>query len=218
MITENCTIDPLKEIGKDFLCIEKPGRYIGGEYGVYNHDHKLVKMAIAFPDLYEIGMSNQAVKILYNNLNQLEDVSCDRVFAPAPDFEKLLQEKKLPLYTLDVYRPLYQLDIIGVSLGYELGVTGMLSILQSGWIPIKKQDRTEQHPIIIIGGPAASNPIPYQEFIDAVWIGEAEDAFFKLIENVRDAKRAGCNRTGILEMIKADEAIWVPGKRAKRAY
>ncbi|AEJ19530.1 TIGR03936 family radical SAM-associated protein [Gracilinema caldarium] len=216
MITENCTIDPLKEIGKDFLCIEKPGRYIGGEYGVYNHDHKLVKMAIAFPDLYEIGMSNQAVKILYNNLNQLEDVSCDRVFAPAPDFEKLLQEKKLPLYTLDVYRPLYQLDIIGVSLGYELGVTGMLSILQSGWIPIKKQDRTEQHPIIIIGGPAASNPIPYQEFIDAVWIGEAEDAFFKLIENVRDAKRAGCNRTGILEMIKADEAIWVPGKRAKR--
>jgi radical SAM superfamily enzyme YgiQ (UPF0313 family) len=216
LIQEKYTIDPLKEFGKDLLYIEKPGRYVGGEYGLYNHNNKLLKMAIAFPDLYEIGMSNQAIKILYNNLNQLEDVSCDRVFAPAPDFEKLLQEKKIPLYTLDVYRPLYQLDILGISLGYELCITGMLSLLQSGWIPLKNKDRTEQHPIIIIGGPAASNPIPFQQFVDAVWIGEAEDAFFKLIEKLRDAKREGIGRTGILEIINAEEAVWVPGKKSKR--
>lgn len=211
------TINPIKDIGKDLLFIEKPGRYVGGEYGLYNHDNKILKMAIAFPDLYEIGMSNQAVKILYNNLNRLDGVSCDRVFAPAPDFEQLLQDKNIPLYTLDAYKPLYELDIIGVSLGYELGITGMLSILQSGWIPIKKQDRTEKHPIVIIGGPAASNPIPFQNFVDAVWVGEAENAFFTLIEKIRDAKKAGLDRAGLLQIILADDAVWVPGKTAKRS-
>jgi len=210
------TIDPVKDIGKALLSIEKPGRYVGGEYGLFNHKNKILKMAIAFPDLYEIGMSNQAVKILYNNLNTLDNVSCDRVFAPAPDFEQLLKEKNIPLYTLDTGRPLFQLDIIGVSLGYELGITGMLAMLQSGWIPIHKQNRTAQHPIVIIGGPAASNPIPFQNFVDAVWIGEAENAFFKLIERVRDAKKAGLDRKSLLEIIIADEAVWVPGKKAKR--
>uniref|UniRef100_A0A7C3EE73 DUF2344 domain-containing protein n=1 Tax=Gracilinema caldarium TaxID=215591 RepID=A0A7C3EE73_9SPIR len=217
MTHNNKTIDPIIDIGKELLSIEKPGRYVGGEYGLYNHDNKILKMAIAFPDLYEIGMSNQAIKILYNNLNRLDGVSCDRVFAPAPDFEQLLQNKNIPLYTLDAYKPLYELDIIGVSLGYELGITGMLSILQSGWIPIKKQDRTEKHPIVIIGGPAASNPIPFQNFVDAVWVGEAENAFFTLIEKIRDAKKAGLDRAGLLQIIVADDAVWVPGKTAKRS-
>lgn len=216
MITAKTYIDPIKDIGKDLLNVEKPGRYVGGEYGIYSHENKLLKMAIAFPDLYEIGMSNQAIKILYNNLNQIEDVSCDRVFAPAPDFEKLLIEKNLPLYTLDAGKPLYQLDILGVSLGYELGITGMLSILKSGWIPIKNTERTKDHPIIIIGGPAASNPLPFQNFADAVWVGEAEDAFFELIKKVRDAKRSGTNRDDLLRLITAEDAIWVPGKKAKR--
>ena len=216
MRTDNMTINPIIDIGKDLLTIEKPGRYVGGEYGLFSHNDKILKMAIAFPDLYEIGMSNQAIKILYNNLNRIDNVSCDRVFAPAPDFEQLLKQKSIPLYTLDIGRPLYQLDILGISLGYELGITGMLSILESGWIPIKNQDRTEEHPIILLGGPVASNPIPFQNFVDAVWVGEAEDAFFKLIEKVKDAKKAGVNRTGLLELIVAHESIWVPGKNAKR--
>ncbi|WP_304222705.1 TIGR03936 family radical SAM-associated protein [Gracilinema caldarium] len=216
MIDNNSFIDPISVFGKDLLTIEKPGRYVGGEYGIYEHHNKVLHMAIAFPDLYEIGMSNQAIKILYNNLNNIKDVSCDRVFAPAPDFEKLLTDKNIPLYTLDVGRPLFQLDILGVSLGYELGITGMLSILKSGWIPIEKKDRIEKHPIIIMGGPAASNPLPYQRFVDAFWIGEAENDFFKLIETVKDAKQAGAKRSELLDLIVAHQSVWVPGKTTKR--
>ena len=216
MIKNSQKIDPIKDLGKDLLSIEKPGRYVGGEYGILNHDTKFLHMAIAFPDLYEIGMSNQAIKVLYNNLNKIDDVSCDRVFAPAPDFENLLDKKDIPLYTLDSGLPLYLLDIIGISMGYELGINGMLSILKSGRIPIKKQDRNENHPIVILGGPAASNPAPFANFIDAVWIGEAEDAFFNLIEKVRDAKRSGGNRTDLLAIIIQEDAVWVPGKKATR--
>ena len=148
--------------------------------------------------------------------NKIDGVSCDRVFAPAPDFENLLDKKDIPLYTLDSGLPLYLLDIIGISMGYELGINGMLSILKSGRIPIKKQDRNENHPIVILGGPAASNPAPFANFIDAVWIGEAEDAFFNLIEKVRDAKRSGGNRTDLLAIIIQEDAVWVPGKKATR--
>ncbi|MCX7655456.1 MAG: TIGR03936 family radical SAM-associated protein [Treponemataceae bacterium] len=210
-------INPLSDLGSDLLNIEKPGRYVGGEFGVYRKPSADFTMALAFPDLYEIGMSNQAIRILYNYLNHIEGVSCDRVFCPAPDFEELLKKRGIPLYTLDLGIPLYELDMIGFSLGYELGITGVLSILQSGKIPVLKEERSEKDPIIIMGGPAVSNPLPYETFIDAFWIGEAEDSFFQLVELLRDHKKKGASKKDLLTILWDCKHVWMPGKRAVRA-
>lgn len=190
---------------------------MGGEFGIRSRKNADLYMAVAFPDLYEIGMSNQAIRILYNRLNDLDGISCDRVFAPAMDFENLLQEKQVPLYTLDNGFPLSDLDIIGFSLGYELGITGLLTILASGGIPIRREDRGKQDPLVFLGGPAASNPIPFGRFVDAVWIGEAEDSFFDLMVRLKEAKKTGADRTDLYTIIKAENAVWVPGKKARRA-
>ncbi|GAB1482798.1 hypothetical protein MASR2M78_16140 [Treponema sp.] len=168
------------------LGVEKPARYVGGEYGSIRKESSDFKMAIAFPDLYEIGMSNQALRIIYNSVNKAEGVSCERVFAPAPDFEKALAEAKIPLFTLESRIPLYTLDLIGFTFGYELGISSLLSILQSGQIPLRAKERNNKYPIIIMGGPAASNPMPFSPFIDAVWVGEAEQDFPPLLANLRN--------------------------------
>lgn len=212
-------IQPSRDLGDILLSVEKPSRYVGGEYGILSRKDSVdLQLAISFPDLYEIGMSNQAIRILYNGLNELDAVSCDRVFAPAPDFEKVLEENNIPLYTLDNGIPLNELDILGFSMGYELGINGVLSILKTGHIPIKKAQRGNSDPIIILGGPAASNPLPYSYFADAVYIGEAEDHFYSLIEKVRDLKKQGAGRAEILSyMINESPHIWIPGKKAKRA-
>jgi len=190
---------------------------VGGEYGILSRKKADLYMAVAFPDLYEIGMSNQAIRILYNRLNELDGISCDRVFAPAVDFENLLQEKNVPLYTLDNGFALSEIDILGFSLGYELGITGVLSILSAGRVPIRAKDRGEAHPLVFLGGPAASNPIPFGRFVDAVWIGEAEDSFFDLMVRLRDAKKTGATRGELLSIITTEDAVWVPGKKARRA-
>jgi len=210
-------IDPLADLGSLLLGVEKPARYVGGEYGRLSTLEADLHLAIAFPDLYEIGMSNQALRILYKNLNALDGVSCDRVFAPAPDFEALLSRQLLSLYTLDHGLPLKSLDMLGFSLGYELGITGVLSILQSAFIPLRSQDRTEADPLVIMGGPAASNPLPFGKFMDAVWLGEAEPAFFELIGSLASAKRQGATRADLLALLVQDVAVWIPGKKARRA-
>ncbi|GHV93461.1 hypothetical protein AGMMS50268_39640 [Spirochaetia bacterium] len=216
-----------KDLGGALLGVEKPDRYTGGEYGRLAKQDAVFQAAIAFPDLYEIGMSNQALRILYNALNGLSDVSCDRVFAPAPDFEALLRQRSLPLYGLDTGIPLGNLDMLLFTLGYELGITSVLNILDCAGIPIHAADRSaynefsgagEGSPIVIMGGPCVSNPLPYAPFIDAFWIGEAEAGFFELVEELRDRKKAGQTRRELLEHIAGHPSVWVRGKeRAVRA-
>jgi radical SAM-linked protein len=203
-----------KDLGRFLLEVEKPDRYTGGEYGRLARKEAAFQTAIAFPDLYEIGMSNQALRILYNALNKLPDVSCDRVFAPAPDFERLIRQQKLSLYGLDTGIPLGNLDLLLFTLGYELGITSVLSIMDSAGIPIHAADRRagEGSPIVIMGGPCVSNPLPYAPFIDAFWIGEAEAGFFELVEELRDRKKAGQKRAELLEYIANHPSIWVKGK------
>ncbi|MDR2536152.1 MAG: TIGR03960 family B12-binding radical SAM protein [Treponema sp.] len=211
-------INPIRDLGEGLLDIEKPNRYVGGEYGCLAKPEASLQTLIAFPDLYEIGMSNQALRILYNELNQIEGVSCDRAFAPAPDFEALLRKQGIPLYGLDTGISLGNLDILLFTLGYELGITGVLTMLEAGMIPIYMQDRTADAPIVILGGPCASNPLPYERFIDAFWIGEAEGGFFDLIRQVLVLKQAGQDRAGLLECIAAHPSVWIPGKiKVKRA-
>ena len=211
-------IDPLRELGGRLLDVEKPARYAGGEYGLLAKKDAALQTLIAFPDLYEIGMSNQALRILYNRLNRIPDISCDRAFAPAPDFEKLLREKGLPLYGLDTGISLKSLDLLMFTLGYELGINGVLTMMDVSDIPIHSAGRGEGDPIVIAGGPAVSNPLPYASFIDAFWIGEAEAGFFDLAAELLELSKRGEGRGGLLEKIAAHPNVWVSGKeRAVRA-
>ncbi|MDR2184261.1 MAG: TIGR03936 family radical SAM-associated protein [Treponema sp.] len=206
-------IDPLKDLGGALLGVEKPARYTGGEYGsLADRDGKL-RMAIAFPDLYEIGMSNQALRILYNGLNRIPGVSCDRAFVPAPDFEALLRERGLPLYGLDTGIPLGNLDILCFTLGYELGITGVLAMLDAAGVPLRVRDRKNDHPLVVMGGPCVSNPLPYARFIDVFWIGEAEAGFFELIRRSVELKKAGKGRAALGDLFLSHPSVWAPGKK-----
>jgi radical SAM superfamily enzyme YgiQ (UPF0313 family) len=205
-------IDPVHDLGPLLLEVEKPGRYCGGEYGRLARKNAALQTLIAFPDLYEIGMSNQALRILYNGLNGRADISCDRAFAPAPDFEKVLRENEIPLYGLDTGIALGDLDLLMFTLGSELGIAGILSMLDLSRIPLRCEERREAHPIVIAGGPAVSNPLPYSPFVDAFWIGEAEGGFFDLAAGLAELKTAGEGRGGLLAKITAHPHVWAPGK------
>jgi radical SAM family uncharacterized protein len=215
-------VDPVKDIGALLLGVEKPGRYSGGEFGRLATKDATLQMLIAFPDLYEIGMSNQALRIIYNRLNSIPGISCDRAFAPAPDFERLLRDQGFPLYGLDTGISLKRLDLLLFTLGYELGISGILAMLDVSGIPLRKEQRSEDDPLIIVGGPAVSNPLPYSAFIDAFWIGEAEAGFFDLVTELLEIKRSCVNRaagrTAMLERIRDHPSIWMHGKdKAVRA-
>lgn len=211
-------INPLKVFGDDLLEVQNAARYLGGEYGqIVKTGDDYLNFTMAFPDLYEIGMSNQAIKIIYNGLNAKNNVRCERVFTPDTDFENLLKEKNVPLYTLETGIPLHETDIIGFSIGYELGITGLLSILDYGRVPLLKKDRTEDDPIVIAGGCGATNPAPFSIFLDAVFIGEAENQFFDLIEELAKIKLAGGKRDDLLKKLSEHPSIWMPGKKAVKA-
>ncbi len=162
-------------------------------------------------------MSNNAIRILYEGLNALPDVRCERVFAPAPDFAELLARKKIPLYTLESGIPLNSVDMVGFSVGYELCATNMLSVLDTGGVPIRRKDRCDSDPIVIAGGPAITNPHPFSIFLDAVWIGEAETGFYNLIQSVAALKRRGEGREGILQSLGRHPAMWKPRDESVRS-
>ncbi|MDR1748121.1 MAG: TIGR03960 family B12-binding radical SAM protein, partial [Spirochaetaceae bacterium] len=213
-------INPLRDIGFALNTVQNPVRYLGGEFGAVVKDDASFTFAVAFPDLYEIAMSNQAVRIIYNGLNRIPSVRCERVFAPAPDFEELLKRLELPLYTLETGIPLNRTDMIGFSIGYELGINGALSILETGGVPLLKQQRRGTDPIVIAGGCGVTNPAPYRDFFDAVFIGEAEPELFLLVEELSRMKRNGAGREAMLEYMASHPAVWtengVLGDKSKR--
>jgi radical SAM-linked protein len=163
----------LKEI---LIHVEKPGRYTGGEYGKKKQlDHTITTtVALCFPDLYEIGMSNNAIRILFDQINQIPGVYCDVVFTPAPDFAEVLKNRDIPLYGLQSGKPIREFDILAFSVGYELAATNILSVLDLSGIPFHPEDRSEDDPVVIAGGPAVTNPVPFLRWIDGVFIGESE--------------------------------------------
>ncbi|PKL06611.1 MAG: B12-binding domain-containing radical SAM protein [Spirochaetae bacterium HGW-Spirochaetae-9] len=220
-MTHERFIDPVADFGSDLYSIMKPARYLGGELGSHpsiQPEDKRLRMALCFPDLYEIGMSNNAIRILYNDLGKLSDsLVCERVFAPAPDFEALLKRRGLLLYTLESGIPLKNCDILGFSLGYELLATNILAVLDAGDIPILNKDRTEDDPVVIAGGPAITNPHPFGQFLDAVYIGEAEAEFYDILLDIAAIKRRGGKRGDILERLRSSKAIWMPPSTAGTA-
>ena len=215
-------VNPVDDIGALLLGVEKPARYVGGEHGRLAKKDAALQTLIAFPDLYEIGMSNQALRIIYNGLNRIPGVSCDRAFAPAPDFEKLLKAEGFPLYGLDTGISLKDLDLLLFTLGYELGFSGILSMLDVSGIALRSAERGGDDPVIIAGGPAVSNPLPYSNFIDAFWIGEAEAGFFELAGELlgikRDTGDKPAARVAMLDRLREHPNVWMKGKdKATRA-
>ena len=225
------TVDIITRLGGRLLEVDKPQRYTGGEYGILCKNNAPqppdaphlpdapLRTLIAFPDLYEIGMGNLALKIIYNRLNKIEDITCDRAFAPAPDFENLLRENNIPLYGLDTGTSLDSFDLLMFTIGYELGLNGVFTMLDVSGIPLRREERNPlSFPVIIAGGPAVSNPLPFSPFIDAFWIGEAEAGFFELASELAHMKKKGEGRDRLFEKIAAHPNVWVKGKeKALRA-
>ncbi len=201
---------------KDVLLqVQQPARYVGGEYQLRpvtarEHDYRI---GLCFPDLYEIGMANNALRILYDLINTIDGIVCERVFAPAPDFEGVLRERKIPLYTLESGIPLNELDMICFTVGYELSAASILNVLSLGGIPIRNEQRGDNHPVVLAGGPAVTNPLPFSSFFDGVYIGEAEAALPEILEKVRDLKLESSKRTTILSRIRDYDCIWHSGKK-----
>lgn len=192
--------------------VEKPGRYIGKEYNeiVKRDEAGMIKIALAFPDLYEIGMSYLGFKILYDLINQKADVLAERVFSPAVDMERLLREANLPIFSLETYRSLNAFDIVGFTIQHELCFSNILNLIELGHIPLKTEDRDENDPLLIAGGPVAFNPEPLADFIDLFVIGEGEEVIQEIIEVFREWKRQKGKRDELLQRLVQREGIYVP--------
>ncbi len=188
--------------------VRKPARYIGKEWNLAckNVANSKVKIALCYPDMYELGMSNLGFRILYGLLNKQRAVFCDRVFAPADDYLNYLKEHDIKLSGLDSRIPLSKFDIIGFSLGYELTFTNVLSILSFAGLPLRSRERIDKHPLVIAGGPCVVNPEPMSEFIDAFVIGESEEAIIELINCFKKTSP----RNELLKKLSRIEGVYVP--------
>ena len=190
--------------------VEKPARYIGGEYNMQVKDRADLRFALCFPDVYEIGMSHLGSRILYNVLNQMDGVSCERCFAPWTDMEQALQETGEELFTLETRRPLKSAHIVGFSLLYEMCYSNVLTMLELSHIPFLSRDRGEDMPLVVAGGPCAVNPEPIAPFFDVVMIGDGEEMVPELVNACRASQAAGETKQQLLERIAAIPGAYVP--------
>lgn len=190
--------------------VAKPTRYIGGEVNeiVKPDSREMLHVALAFPDLYDIGMSYMGLSILYNAVNRREDAWAERVFMPWLDMEAEMEARKLPLYGLESKRPLAEFDVIGFTLQFELTYTNILQMLRLGGIPWRSSERNESHPLVIAGGPCAVNPEPLAPFVDAFFIGDGEEGFGDILDVVKALR--GRPRAALLRELSRVEGIYVP--------
>lgn len=192
--------------------VEKPARYIGMEKNSIKKDLDKVKVkfAFAFPDIYEVGMSHLGLHILYNLLNNEEDIACERVFAPWIDMEQEMVEEKLPLFSLENREPIKNFDFVGFTLQYEMSYTNIINMLHLGDIPILSMDRKESDPFIIAGGPCGYNPEPIADIVDIVVIGEGEEVTLEILEKYKVFKETKGNRLDFLKEVSKIDGVYVP--------
>ena len=194
------------------LTVQQPARYIGGEVNMVKKDPSTVdiRFAMCFPDVYEIGMSNLGMMILYNMFNQREDVWCERLFSPWPDLDKVMREQNIPLFALESQDPVKEFDFLGITLQYEMCYTNILQVLDLSGIPLAAEERTDEDPIVIGGGPCTYNPEPLAEFFDLFYMGEGETVYDELLDAYKENKKRGGTRKEFLEMAAEIEGIYVP--------
>lgn len=190
--------------------VSKPARYAGGEWNsvVKDWEKTPIHIALAFPDLYELGMSNLALPILYDLLNSQPDVLAERVYTPWTDMEAALRTRNMPLFSLESRHPLKEFDVLGFSLGYELTYTNVLNMLDLARIPVLAQERDDSDPLVIAGGSCALNPEPMADFIDLFVIGEGEEVLLELLQVLRNER--GHSRNRLLRQAATIRGIYVP--------
>ncbi|MDP1759759.1 MAG: hypothetical protein Q8K77_08185, partial [Thermodesulfovibrionales bacterium] len=200
----------------NFSLFQKPSRYIDNEVNSLRKEAE-IKIALAFPDIYDIGMSHLGLRILYKIINDLPYASAERVFHPWLDLEEEMRNKGIPLSSLETKRALKDFDIVGFSLQYELSYTTVLNMLYLGGIPIKSEERAKGNwPLIIAGGPCTVNPLPMSPFIDAFLIGDGEEAVIEILEIYRRWKKEGDGkREAALKALSQIEGMYVPLFRDK---
>ncbi len=194
------------------LKVDKAARYIGGEVNSVMKDKNEVEIrfAMCFPDVYEIGMSNLGMMLLYNMFNEREDVWAERVFSPWLDLDRIMREKKIPLFALESQEPVKDFDFLGITLGYEMCYTNVLQVLDLSHISLLAKDRDEDAPIVIGGGACAYNPEPIAEFFDMFYIGEGETVYDALFDAYKVNKAAGGSRADFLYAASRIPGIYVP--------
>lgn len=194
--------------------VKEPASYIGGEWNQVNKDHAAVdlKVCLAFPDTYAIGMSHTGLHILYGTINRRPDAVAERVFAPWPDMAQMLRARGLPLYSLESFTPLCEFDILGFSLQYEMSFTNVLTMLQLGGLPLRAADRGPADTLVIAGGPCALMPEPMAEFIDLFVVGDGEEVIHRLLDAFRSARATHLQtRTDLLrEVVRRCPHVYAP--------
>jgi radical SAM family uncharacterized protein len=208
------TPQPLStRVSEEFLPrVRHPGQYIGGEVNQLVHagdwDAAEVRVAIAFPDTYGIGMSHLGCQILYWLCNHTPGVCAERVFCPQHDAEAVLRQQRIPLFTWDTRQPVKSADLLAISLQYELSFVLVLNLLDLASVPLRAAERGDEHPLVIAGGPQADNPEPMAEFLDLVVIGDGEHAMAQILEAVREYKRGGVRRRDMI-LLLARRFPWI---------
>ncbi|SHI65585.1 radical SAM family uncharacterized protein [Dethiosulfatibacter aminovorans DSM 17477] len=202
-------INKLEDI---LLKVEKPARYTGGELNsvVKKVEDVNIRYAFAFPDVYEVGMSHLGMHILYNLLNNIDDVWCERVFAPWTDLEGQLRENDMELFALESMDSLRAFDILGFTLQYEMSYTNILNMMDMANIPVESAKRDKSYPLVIAGGPCAFNPEPLYEFVDVFFLGESEEVLAEFLDLYREHKNKGYEKTDFLKEACLIEGIYVP--------
>ena len=194
------------------LKVEKPARYIGNEAGSVTKEKtkNLIRFAMCFPDVYEIGMSHLGIQILYDMFNGYEDVWCERVYSPWPDLDRIMRSEKIPLFALESQEPVRDFDFLGITLQYEMCYTNILQILDLSGIPLLAKDRGPDDPIVIGGGPCAYNPEPLADFFDLFYIGEGETQYRSLLDLYQQNRAEGGSREAFLLKAARLPGIYAP--------
>ncbi len=203
----------VKNFEELILSVQKPGRYSGGELNSIIKDKSKVdiRFAFCFPDTYEIGMSHLGMKILYSLFNEREDIWCERVFAPWIDFEEVMRKNNIPLFALESRDPVKEFDFVGFTLQYELSYTNVLNMLDLAGIPLESKDRADyDYPIVVAGGPCASNPEPLADFIDIFFLGEGEEVDLEVIDLYKECRKQGVPKREFLIKAAQIEGVYVP--------
>lgn len=194
------------------LKIEKPARYIGNEVNsvMKNKNEVDIRFAMCFPDVYEIGMSHLGIQILYDMFNKREDTWCERVYSPWPDLDAIMREKQIPLFALESQDNIKDFDFLGITLQYEMCYTNVLQILDLAQMPLRAEDRGEEYPLVMGGGPCSYNPEPLAPFFDMFYIGEGETVFNQLLDEYKAYRKAGKSKKEFLERAAEIPGIYVP--------
>ncbi len=200
------------KLDRILLKVEKPGRYVGGEYNQVIKDWDIVHthVALAFPDIYDIGLSNLGLTILYDILNQHSTILAERTYIPWKDMEYEMRQNQIPLYSLESKRPISEFDILGITLPYETLYTNALNLLDLAKIPLPTSDRLEMHPLVIAGGHACYNPEPIAPFFDAVIVGEGEEVILEIVEVYQTWKKSQHTRAELLKALARLVGVYVP--------